>query len=161
MGRREMRKELESAFNVRRFLLPKNNHWLKRTVLVFAFVLFDYFSTLVFCHAPHEEANLFARVFMENFGVSFGLTLFVVMMNLPIYITLSLDSHVVKLPLKATIVAEFIVDLAFAWFIAGSHFNGGASWFWYESGFVRQIFGAVLYLGLAFPLLKPHKQQDC
>jgi hypothetical protein len=155
-----MQKELGSAFNVRCFLLPKSNRWLKRTALVFAFVLFDYFSTLVFCHAPHEEANLFARAFMENFGVPFGLTLFVVMMNLPIYVTLSLDSHVVKLPLKAAVVAEFIVDLAFAWFIAGSHFNGGASWFWSEPDFVRQILGAVLYLSLAFPLLKPRKQKN-
>jgi len=155
-----MQKELDSAFNVRCFLLPKNNHWLKRIGLVFAFVLFDYFSTLVFCHAPHEEANLFARAFMENFGIPFGLTLFVVMMNLPIYVTLSLDSHIIKLPFKAAVVIEFIVDLTFAWFIAGSHFNGGTSWFWYETDLVRQISGAILYLSLTLPLLKLHRRQN-
>jgi len=161
MGRKEMQKELGSTFNLRYFLLPKNNHWLKRTALVFAFVLFDYLSTMIFCHAPYEEANLFARAFMENFGMPLGLTLFVVIMNLPIYMTLSLDSHVIRLPLRATVAVEFIVDLAFAWFIAGPHFSGGASWFWYESDLVRQISGAILYLGLAFPFLKPHKRQDC
>lgn len=155
-----MQKELTSAFNVKCFLLPKNNRWLKRTALAFAFVLFDYFSTLVFCHAPNEEANLFARAFMENFGMPLGLTLFVLMMNLPIYVTLSLDSHIVKLPLKATVAVEFIVDLIFAWFIGGSHFNGGASWFWHETDLVRQISGAVLYLIVTLPLLTPHRRQN-
>jgi hypothetical protein len=158
MEGREMQKELGSAFNVRCFLLPKNNRWLKRTVLVFAFVLFDYFSTLVFCHAPYQEANLFARAFMENFGMPLGLTLFVLMMNLPIYVTLSLDSHITKLPFKAAVVIELVVDLIFAWFIAGSHFSGGASWFWYETDLVRQISGAALYLSLILPFLKSHRR---
>jgi len=155
-----LQKEPGSAFNVTCFLLPKNNRWLKRTALTFAFVLFDYFSTLIFCHTPNEEANLFTRAFMENFGMPLGLTLFVLMMNLPIYVTLSLDSHIVKLPLKATVAVEFIVDLVFAWFIAGSHFNGGASWFWHETDLVRQISGAALYLIVTLPLLKPHGRQN-
>jgi len=139
------------------FFLPKNNHWLTRNILVFAFVFFDYSSTLVFCHAPYEEANLFARAFMENFGIPLGLTLFVLIVNLPIYIALCLDSHVIKLPYKTSIAAESLVDFVFAWFVAGLHFSGGASCFWFAPDLTRQGFGALLYLVTVFLLVKPHR----
>jgi len=152
-----MQSKLGSALSSKHFLLPRNNHWLKRTVLVFAFILFDYLSTLAFCRAPYEEANLYARTFMENFGIPLGLTMFVLVANLPIYITLSLDSHVIKLPFRIAIVIEPFVDIAFSWFVAGLHFSGGTSWFWQSQDLMRQVFGALLYLAMAFLFVKPHK----
>jgi hypothetical protein len=149
--------KIGAMLSLKHFLLPRNNHWLKRAILAFAFVLFDYFSTLTFCRAPYEEANTYARAFMENFGISFGLTLFVLVANLPIYITLCLDSHVIKFPFRIAIIIESFVDVVFAWFVAGMHFSGGASWFWYTPDLMRQALGAFLYLILAFLLVKPHR----
>ena len=152
-----MQTKLSTTLNLKYFFLPRNNHWLKRTILVFAFILFDYLSTLVFCRAPYEEANLYARTFMETFGIPLGLTIFVLAANLPIYITLSLDSHIIKIPPRIAKLLEPFVDIIFAWFIAGLHFSGGASWFWYAPSLVWQISGAFLYLGMAFLFVKPHK----
>ncbi|MEM2971990.1 MAG: hypothetical protein QW270_06160 [Candidatus Bathyarchaeia archaeon] len=142
---------------LKHFLVPKNNHWLKRTILVFAFILFDYLSTLIFCRVSHEEANLFARMFMEIFGIPLGLTLFVFVVNLPVYVILSLDSHVIRLPSRIAIAIEPFVDVIFAWFIAGWHFSGGSSWFWFAPDLTRQAFGAFLYIIIAFLFVKPHK----
>lgn len=143
--------------SLKQFFIPRNNHWFRRTVLVFTFILFDYLSTLIFCRVPSEEANVFARSFMENFGIPLGLTLFVLVANLPVYMTLSLDSHVIKIPSKTAILAEFFVDFVFAWFIAGLHFSGGSSWFWCAPSLMRQIFGAISYLVFAFLFITPHK----
>jgi hypothetical protein len=148
--------KLGSEIRLRNLFLPRNNHWLRRTNLVFAFVLFDYFSTLAFCRIPLEEANMHARIFMENFGILLGLTLFVLIFNLPIYMTLSLDSHIVRFPPKIAIVFEVFVDAVFAWYVAGLHFNGGSSWFWNASDVIRQSFGAALYLAIAIPLIRPY-----
>ncbi|MEM3700265.1 MAG: hypothetical protein QXL57_05300 [Candidatus Bathyarchaeia archaeon] len=145
------------AFCFKNFLIPRNNHWLKRTVLVFAFIIFDYLITLAFCRAPQEEANLYARVFMENFGIHIGLTLFVLVANMPIYMILSLDSHAIKFPFKMAVAIETLVDFVFAWFVAGLHFSGGSSWVWLAPDLTRQTFGALLYLFLAFLIVKPHK----
>ena len=152
-----MQTKLGSACIIKRLLLPKNNHWLRRTVLIFAFTSFDYLSTITFCHAPHEEANLYARVFMENFGIISGLTMFVLLFNVPIFMTLSLDSHVVKLPSRIASVFETFVDAVFAWYVAGLHFSGGASWFWYAPDLTRQAVGAVLYLTIALLFVRPHR----
>jgi len=152
-----MQSQRNSAFSLKYLFLPRNNHWLKRIILVFAFILFDYLSTLIFCRTPYDEANIYARSFMENFGMPIGLTLFVLVANLPVYITLSLDSYIIKIPSKAAIFVEAFVDFAFAWFIAGLHFNGGASWFWQVPSLTRQILGAFLYLSIAFLFIKPHK----
>jgi len=146
-----------ATLSLKCFLLPKNNHWLKRTLLVFAFILFDYVSTLVFCHAPYEEANLYARVLMDNFGIHRGLTLFVLAANLPIYVALCVDSHAVRLPPKIAVFVEMSVDMVFAWFVAGLHFSGGSSWFWTAPELARQTFGASLYLAMALILLKSYK----
>lgn len=94
---------------------------------------------------------------MENYGISLGLTLFVFVANLPIYMTLSLDSHLVKFPPKLTRTVEPFVDVVFAWFIAGLHFSGGTSWFWYAPSMVRQVLGTVTYLVTALLLIKPHE----
>lgn len=152
-----MQKGLWLTLNPKHFIIPQNNLWLRRTILVFTFILFDYLSTLCFCQKPFEEANLFARSFMESLGIPLGLTLFVVLANLPIYLALSLDSHIVRLPRRFDRAIELGVDSLFAWFVAGTHFSGGASWFWYASDVTRQVLGAFLYIVLAFLLIKPHK----
>jgi hypothetical protein len=149
--------KIGAIFSLEHFLLPRNNHWLKRSILVFAFVLFDYFATLIFCRAPYEEANVYARTFMESFGIPLGLTLFVLVANSPIYMTLCLDSHAVRLPFRTAVVVESLVDVAFAWFVAGLHFSGGASWWWDVPDLARQAFGATLYLFMAFLFVKPYK----
>ena len=152
-----MQSRIGTIPSLKHFLLPKNNHWLKRNILVFAFILFDYSSTLIFCRAPHEEANLYARTFMESFGMPLGLTLFILVANSPIYITLCLDSHVIRLPFRVAVAIESLVDVVFAWFVAGLHFSGGASWFWYAPDLTRQAFGAILYLVIALLLVKPYR----
>lgn len=152
-----MPSRLESALALRNFLMPRSNLWLRREALVVAFILFDYLSTLAFCHAPYEEANMFARAFMENFGITLGLTLFVFVSNMPIHMTLSLDSHIIRLPSKIAFFFEVFVDAIFAWYVAGVHFNGGTSWFWFAPDSMRQTLGAALYLAAALSLVKPHK----
>ena len=154
-----MQTKLGTVLSLKYFLLPRNNHWLKRIILVFTFILFDYLSTLVFCRVPYEEANLYARAFMETFGIPLGLTVFVLVANLPIYITLSLDSHVIRTSFRTATVLESFVDIVFAWFVAGLHFSGGASWFWHAPGLMRQVSGAFLYLTIAFLLVKPQKRR--
>jgi hypothetical protein len=94
---------------------------------------------------------------MENLGVFLGLTLFVLIFNLPIYVTLSLDSHVIRLPSKIAGAFELFVDVVFAWFVAGVHFSGGASWFWCASDLTRQSAGALLYSAMALLLVKPFR----
>jgi len=153
-----MQTKLGTMLSLKHFLLPRNNHWLKRTILIFTFILFDYLSTLVFCRVPYEEANLYARAFMETFGIPLGLTVFVLAANLPIYITLSLDSHAIRTSFRTAAILESFVDIVFAWFVAGLHFSGGASWFWHAPDLMRQVSGAFLYLSMAFLFIKPHKQ---
>lgn len=149
--------KLKMQHSLKYFFFPKNNLWLKRTFLVFVFIFFDYLMTLVFCQAPYEEANVFARSFMESFGVPLGLTLFVLVANLPIYVTLSLDSHIVRFPFKMAFVAETFVEVVFAWFVAGLHFGGATSWFWQAPDLMRQASGMLLYLAMASLIVKPHK----
>jgi len=139
------------------FLLPKSNDWLKRIILILSFVAFDYSSTLFFCHSPCEEANPYARIFMENLGIPVGLTLFVLVANIPVYALLSLNSNVIRLPPKIALYTGTCVDFAFAWFIAGLHFHGGTSWFWQAPDAVRQTVGAFLYLLLAFLTIKSYR----
>ena len=137
--------EAKNLFTVTRYLIPGNNFWLKRISVLFAFIFLDYLVTLVLCTTPVEEGNLLARSFMEAYGIPLGLTLFDLIANLPIYIMLSLNSHLINLPPKLLRVGEILVDVVFAWFIAGLHFNGAASWVWFAPDLIRQALGASLY----------------
>jgi len=114
---------------------------------------------MLFCRAPSEEANIYARAFMEVFGIPAGLALFVLTANFPIYMVLSLDSHIVKFPANMAMFVELFTDFVFAWFIAGLHFSGGTSWFWRISDIERQFIGMMLYLCVALIFVKPHKPQ--
>jgi hypothetical protein len=133
-----------------RYLIPKNNFWLKRISILFAFIFLDYLVTLFLCTAPADEGNLLARSFMEAYGILLGLTLFDLVANLPIYLMFSLNSHLVNLPPKLSRIVETSADFAFAWFIAGLHFNGAASWVWFAPDVLRQALGASIYLFIIF-----------
>lgn len=141
-----MQLESNRLFASMKYLVPRNNFWLKRLFILFAFIFMDYMVTLVLCKSPAEEGNLLARSFMEVYGIPLGLTLFDIFAKLPIYALLCLNSHIVNLPPKLLKIAESVVDFTFAWFIAGLHFNGAASWFWFAPDVLRQASGALLYL---------------
>ena len=136
-----------------KYLVPKNNIWLKRLCLLFGFILLDYFATLAFCITPMEEANPHLRGFMENYGIFWGLTIFDFLINLPIYLILCFNSHFISLPAQLSKIVEPIIDVFLAWFLAGSHFNGAASWFWTAPDLIRQITGFGIYLFIAMILL--------
>jgi len=135
-----------------RYLVPKNNKWFKRICLVFGFILLDYFATLAFCTNPAEEANPYLRGFLENYGIVVGLTLFDFLINLPIYLILCFDSHLVSLPTRLLKIVEPSVDLILAWFLAGAHFSGATSWFWTVPDLMRQAVGFGIYLIIAINL---------
>ena len=136
-----------------KYLIPRNNVWLRRICVLFAFIFIDYLVTITLCKAPLEEGNLFARSFMEIYGIPVGLTLFDLLANVPIYIVLCLNSHLINLPPKLANIAETAADVIFAWFIAGLHFNGAASWFWFAPDVLRQSLGAFLYFLVVFVVL--------
>ena len=150
--------EANSLFVVARCLIPKNNFWLKRLSLLFAFIFLDYLVTLLLCTAPAEEGNLLARSFMEAYGIPLGLTVFDLIANLPIYLMLSLNSHLANLPPKLSRMVETSADFTFAWFIAGLHFNGATSWLWFAPDVLRQALGASIYLFVIFILRRKIRQ---
>jgi len=129
-----------------KYLVPKNNIWLKRMGLLFGFVLLDYFATLAFCTTTMEEANPHLRVFMENYGIFWGLTIFDFLINLPIYLILCFNSRLISLPARLSKIMNHLVDVILAWFLAGAHFNGAASWFWAAPNLIRQMTGFGIYL---------------
>jgi hypothetical protein len=141
-----MEPKANSVFAAMRCLIPKNNFWMKRISVLFVFIFVDYFITLALCTTPLEEGNLFARSFMGVYGIPLGLTLFCLIANFPIYIMLSLNSHIINLPPRLLRIAETSTDTVFAWFIAGLHFNGATSWIWFAPTLLRQALGAFMYL---------------
>ena len=158
-GRRHIDKKAPClSLSLHDLAIPRNNAWMKRIILASVFIFFDYASTLAFCRNSYEEANPLARVFMENLGIFSGLTLFVLLVNVPIYVTLSIDSHLVRLPSRIAVPFAVFVDVVFAWWIAGAHFVGGSSWFWAAPDLARQVLGATLYLGLALVLTVPWRK---
>jgi len=136
-----------------KWLIPKNNSWIKRISLIFAFILLDYLVTLFLCKSPVYEANPLARSFMEAYGSPLGLSLFVLAVNIPIYLILTVDSHLVSLVPRLSKAVEVSADFAFAWFIAGVHFDGASSWLWYAPDALRQTIGALIYLFISFFLV--------
>ena len=128
------------------YLIPKNNLWLKRACLLFGFILLDYLTTLIFIKTPADEGNLLVRAFMENYGTILGLTIFDVLINLPIYLIISFNSHFVALPSRLSKVIDPIIDLFLAWFVAGYHYSGATSWFWAGSDLMRQTVGFSIYV---------------
>jgi hypothetical protein len=128
------------------YLIPKNDLWLKRAGLLLGFILLDYLTTLIFIHTPSEEGNLLVRAFMENYGIFLGLTIFDVLINLPIYLILCLNSHFVAMPSHMSKIVNPVIDIFFAWFVAGYHYSGATSWFWTSPDLIRQTVGFSIYL---------------
>jgi len=137
---------------VLRRLVP-NGAWLKRTALLFAFILVDCIVTVSSCKSPFWEANPYAKSFMETYGIAAGLAIYDFLLGLPIYAILCLDSHLIKYTEHHSTKAELAIDLALGWLIAGAHFNGAASWLWDASGMMRQAIGFVIYEVLALTFL--------
>ena len=133
-----------------KYLIPKNDFWVKRIHVLSCFSLLDYLVTLVLYTLSAQEGNLLARSFMEAYGIPLGLTPFDALANLPIYVILCLDSHFINLPVRSSRIVEVFTDAIFAWFIAGLHFNGATSWVWFAPDLVRQGLGASLYLLIVF-----------
>ena len=142
----------ESILFFGKYLIPKNNVWLRRMCILFGFILLDYFATLFFCINPMEEANPHLRAFMENYGIFWGLRIFDFLINIPIYLILSFNSRLIILPARLSKIVEFLVDLVLAWFLAGAHFGGAASWFWTAPDWIRQITGFSVYLFITMAL---------
>jgi hypothetical protein len=108
---------------------------------------------------PGEEANIVARNFMEMFGVAFGLTLFSALVNLPIYLILGIFAfYPSRLQITTSPFASSGLDIAFAWFVAGTHFSGALSWIWIGPSVLYQLAGAGLYLFILFVVGKKLKQ---
>ncbi|MDG6223435.1 MAG: hypothetical protein IAX21_02820 [Candidatus Bathyarchaeota archaeon] len=131
-----------------KYLIPKNNIWLTRAGLLFGFILLDYLFTLIFINAPYEEGNLLVRYFMETYGIFWGLTIFDILINIPVYLIICMNSHLAPLPSKLSKIVDPIIDAFLAWFVAGYHYNGATSWFWAASGFTRQITGFLIYFAI-------------
>jgi hypothetical protein len=127
------------------------NGWAQRMLLLALFILLDYITTLLLVSCPSEEANALARGFMETFGVAFGLTIFSLLINLPVFLILGLLAFYPRhLSLATSSFATPGLDIAFAWFVAGTHFSGALSWIVNGPSILYQITGAALYLDILF-----------
>jgi hypothetical protein len=136
------------------YFVPKGT-WLKRTALLCGFIFLDFLVTVLSCKTPFAEANLYARSFMQSYGIVAGLALFDFLLAIPIYAILVSDSHLIKYTGQHSGKAEFAVDLMLGWLVAGAHFNGAASWLWEAPQLLRQIIGFIIYLAIAFPTFYP------
>jgi len=127
------------------------NTWVQRMLLLSLFILLDYLVTLLMITYPNQEANLLARSFMETFGVGFGLTIFSLLINMPIYLILGLLAFYPQpLSIATSPFACSGLDVAFAWFVAGTHFSGALSWILIGPSLLYQLTGAGLYLLILF-----------
>lgn len=130
--------------SVLKYLVPKGV-WRRRTLLLFSFFILDFIVTVSFCRTPDSEGNLLARNFMQAYGIEAGLAIFDFLLALPIYAILCVDSYLIKYTEQHSAKAEWMIDLALGWLVAGAHFNGAASWFWVTSNTVRQASGFIIY----------------
>ena len=140
----------EQILNASKYLVPKNNLWLRRAFLLFGFILLDYLTTLIFINTPAQEGNLLVRAFMEDYGILAGLTIFDILINIPIYLIICLNSHFVTLPPHLSKKVDPVIDVFLAWCVAGYHYSGATSWFWASPDIVRQTVGFSIYLLIYF-----------
>lgn len=127
------------------------NIWVQRMLLLSLFILLDYLITLLLISYSNEEANVFAKSFMNIFGVAWGLTIFSLLVNSPVFLILGLLAfHSRHLSFTTSFVVTSGLDLAFGWFVAGTHFSGALSWIMNGSSPLYQLTGAALYLDILF-----------
>ena len=131
-------------------LIPKGR-WLERTILLLGFIFLDFLVTAISCRTPYAEANLYARSFMQRYGIVQGLALFNFLFVIPIYAVLVLDSHLIEHTQRYRTKTEIIIDVALGWLIAGARFNGAMSWLWDAPHIIRQTTGFAVYLAVAIP----------
>jgi len=136
---------------VLKFFVP-NGIWLRRTMILFCFIFLDYLVTIVFCKHPSAEGNIYARAFMQNYGIAAGLAIFDLLMAIPLYFILCVDS-LVNLPKSFSTALELLMDLGLGWLVAGAHFDGAMSWLWGAPGIVGQTIGLIIYELIAAPPL--------
>ena len=127
--------------------------WLGRTILLLGFIFLDFMITASLCKTPLAEANPYARFFMQRYGILEGLIFFNLLATLPIYAVLVFDSHLIKQTQHYRAKAEFAIDIALAWLVAGVRFDGAMSWLWNAPNLLRQATGFAIYLAIAIPLL--------
>jgi hypothetical protein len=136
--------------SILRVLVPRGA-WLWRTVLLLGFIFLDFLVTVLLCDTPYAEANLFARSFMQTYGIVNGLVVFDLLLSAPIYAILVIDSYLIKYTGQFSTIAELFVDITLGWLIAGAHFNGAASWLWDAPQIMRQTLGFAFYLAIVLP----------
>lgn len=121
--------------------------------MLFSFIFLDYLITVIFCKYPSAEGNVFARSFMQKYGIVLGLTIFDLLMAIPLYAILCVDSHLVKFPGRLSTIIELLTDIGLGWLVAGAHFSGAASWLWDSSSMISQTIGLVIYEVATVPSL--------
>ena len=134
------------------YLVPQGI-WLRRTIILFSFIFLDFLITVIFCSHPSAEGNIYARSFMQNYGIAVGLMIFDLLMAIPLYIVLCLDSHLINLPGVFSTVIELLTDLGLGWLVAGAHFDGALSWLWGAPGIIGQTIGLIIYELVTVPPL--------
>ena len=134
---------MEAHF-LREYLLP-HGKWLRRTLILFSIVFLDYLITLLSCGHPSLEGNSFARAFMQAYGIPIGLTLFDLLMAIPLYVILCVDSQFVRLSGRYSIIIESLTDIVLGWLVAGAHMDGALSWIPSAPSIVCQLAGLVIY----------------
>lgn len=136
------------------------NIWIFRSLTLNSFILFDLLTTMTSISHSSEEGNALARTSIVMFGIYPGLALF------GLFVTGLLISILCfcKLLLngrsgKAFLTYSFFMDICFGWFVAGTHFVGGTSWFWLAPDLLRHCLGAGFYfLLLSLFLLKTSRK---
>lgn len=137
------------------------NTWFQKMLLLSAFILLDYIITLLLISYPREEANVLARGFMEALGVPLGLTIFSLLINLPVFLILGLLAFHPKYPwFEGFSFATPGLDIGFAWFVAGTHFSGALSWIVGGPSILYQLTGAALYLDVLFILAIKRRRSE-
>lgn len=121
--------------------------WIYRFLLLLTFVLFDVLATSVSISGPIDEGNMLTRIFMNSLGVYLGLAFFGLFIAGFLFFTVAVCRLlVVNCGKLASTISSFVIDGCFSWFVAGVHFVGGTSWFWFAPDMLRHCLGAGLYL---------------
>ena len=123
-----------------------NISWTARFFVLQSFVVFDLLVTWLSLSSLVEEGNIFARAFMGILGVPSGLVLFSGIVTLVLLLILWFCSHMFDNTCgMMKTVGIIALDFSLAWFVAGVHFVGGTSWFWFAPELLRQFIGAGIY----------------
>jgi hypothetical protein len=111
---------MKNVMNKLKYVVPTKG-WLKLFLVVFAFVLADYITTLSMISAPEQEGNVAGCYLMQAFGIVPGLTIiFMLTSVLPSYAIVLAASRVPSVMHSKSWIAYIVVDVLLAWFIVGT-----------------------------------------